>query len=191
MTTTQTAVPQRIYPGVLDANAEFFVFEDQVQLISNGTTTPFNEIPYTYHQLLRETLALELEASAILKEWHPDSEFHQLRTFAKCRFGGLDCTPDILDNKLHKGDYWSCPNRGNCKGEGVVCTLPTYNGHKLTATDVQFIKLLSSDLTNEAIASQMDLPMGTFHQKKKRLYDKLETPTKQGVALIGVSLNIV
>lgn len=179
----------RVYPGILDTNIEFFNANDQVKVITNGTVIPFEDLPYAHHQLIKEQI--DAPAYEILKAWHPDSEIEQITKFVSCRFGGLDYTPDVENNKLQNGEWWACPHRGNCAGEGIVCTSLTYKGSPLSTKHITLIQLLSSDHTNEAIADKMKLPMGTFHQLKKELYSILGTQTKQGVTLIAVFLNLV
>ncbi|OBQ56068.1 hypothetical protein JJL45_05355 [Tamlana sp. s12] len=181
----------RIYPGLTCANLEFFNHEGKVKAFTKGKMVDFEDLPYTYHQLLREAINDEPETDAILKEWEPNSELKQLHKFVECRFGGLDYTPDIQNMELQDGEYWDCPLRGNCKGEGKVCRQLSYNNQNLSNNDIKFLKLVHTPLTNEALAEEFNMAMGTFHQFKKRLYQKLNIQTKPEAVLVAVMLNLL
>lgn len=187
MTTTQS----NIYPGMLDENVEFFRTDNGVKIISAGTIRAFKEITPPVYQILKQNLEVDLPALEILKKWYPNSELCQIEKFTECRFGGLDKTPDISQNQLQSGDYWECPFRGNCEGEGKICQPLTFKGEELSAQDIKLMKLLSGTSTNDVIAIELNISLGLFHKIKKKLYAKLEVQTKQEVALIALSLNLV
>lgn len=183
---------QKLIPGLLDNTLEFFNLEDDVKFISDGKVKSFNEAPASVIIILREAIEKKPEAKAILMEWHPESEFNQLKQFASCKFGGIDYSADIKNGELQEGEYWECPKAGKCKGEGIICTSPTYNGHTLSKTEIQLIKLSTTEKTNEVIAEELNLPMGTFHKYKHLLYEKLgNIQTKQCLTKIAYNLNII
>lgn len=183
---------QKVIPGLLDNSIEFFNHENELKYISNGIVKNFNEASTPVIMLLKEAIENEPEAKAILTNWFPQSEFNQLKKFASCRFGGVDYTPDLIDNKLQSGEHWDCPNAGKCIGEGIVCKSPTYNGHELSKTEIQLIRLSTTEKTNEVIAEEMGMAMGTFHKQKHILYEKLGSiQTKQCLTKVAFCLNII
>lgn len=182
----------KIIPGLLDNSIEFFNHSGDLKYISNGIVKDFNEASISVIMILKEALSNSPEAKLILMEWYPDSEFNQLKKFASCRFGGVDYTPDLVENNLQDGEYWPCPLRGSCIGEGKVCKSPKYNGHELSKIDIELIKLTTTDSTNEVIAEKLGLPLGTFHKHKLNLYQKLgNLQTKQCVTKVAYHLNII
>ncbi|MFB9055032.1 LuxR family transcriptional regulator [Formosa undariae] len=182
---------QRIYPGLACSNLEFFNHNNQVKAFNNGAMIDFHDLPYGYHQVLKDALVAEPEANDILKEWHPDSEMKRHENFVKCRFGGLDFTPDIKDMELQEGEYWDCPLRGSCKGEGKVCKSISYKGNPLTNMDIKLLKLLHTSLTNDNLAEEMNMPLGSFHVFKRKLYQKLDIQTKPEAVIAAVLLNLI
>lgn len=188
MTPHNTNTP---YPGMANNSIEFFVHGNNLKVIHNQTITDFTELPFAVIQLLKEEIDHDLPAKLALHEMHPQSEYNRLEQFAKCRFGGLDFKADIKNNKLQEGEYWSCPNQGKCEAEGVLCKLPKFNGFRLSKTDINLMRLLSSELTNETISEKLGFKLGSFHLLKKNLYQKLNIQTKQGLAIIAMSLNII
>lgn len=182
----------KLYPGLLCDAVEFFEADNgEFKAFNGGEVINFYETPYSYLQLIRENIDADPAAKAILMLMHPDSEMKQIEQYCRCNFSGLDYTPDIKDGVLQKGEYWPCPKRGICPGEGIVCKPLMYNGHVISSTEIQIIQKSISDKTNELIADELCLPMGTFHLFKKKLHEKLGVSTKQEITLIAISLNVI
>lgn len=182
----------KIIPGLLNDSFEFFNVNDEVKFMNNGILKSFTDLPSSIHSLLTQTIEKNPEVKAILQEWHPESDFHQLKQFISCRMGGLDFTPDITDGVLQEGEYWACPNSGNCKAEGILCKNPIYNGQEISKEEIKLIQLSTTNKTNEAIADEMDTPLGTYHKMKKQIHKKLgNIQTKQCLTKIAYELNII
>ncbi len=180
-----------LYPGMGCEAVEFYEQNGKLNVLHNKKMIPFTEVPFAVIQILKETIDANIEVKLALHEMHPHSQIQRLEQFAKCRFGGLDFEADIMDNVLQDGEYWPCPLRGKCTAEGILCKLPNINGVRLTNSEIDLLKLISSELTNEVIAEKLGYKMGTFHQVKKNLYKKLNIQTKQGGAKIAQRLNII
>jgi len=187
MTTQQ---PQ-LYPGMLNTDTEFFKTTEGLKVISSGIVSQFKDISMPLYQRLKEKMQAEPKVFNLLKVWHPQSELAQLEKFTECRFGGLDFTPDISDSKVQDGEYWDCPFRGNCKGEGIVCKPLKFNNHILETLEIKLLNLLATNYTNEVIAEMLTISYGQFHKIKKILYAKLGIQTKQEATLIAVNLNLI
>ncbi len=181
----------KLYPGMMCAASEIFVTDGSVQVISGGTIKPFAQISFPHYQLLREAIVSNREIAEQLQIMHPDSEYQQVEKFAKCNFGGIDFTADIVDNKLGEGDYWDCPLKGSCSGEGIICKSVTYNGKSLSKVQINLVKLLVTGMTNAAIASACDIAEGTMHLLKKELYQIFDVQTKQELALKAQQINLI
>lgn len=181
----------RVYPGMVNEEIEFFVNNDTVKALQNGRVLSFTELSFTVIQMLREKIEIDDLVNNALMEMHPYSELKRVEQFAKCRFGGLDFEADIKNGCLQDGEYWNCPLRGKCKHEGVLCKLPIFEGNRLSKTDVDLIRMSTTDKTNEVIAEELNMPLGTFHKYKRILYEKLGVQTKQEVALLAMILNII
>lgn len=189
---TQT-VPtiNRLYPGLADSSIEFFIDNNQTKVIQNSKVLPFTEVSFSIIQLLDEEIEKDLLVKIHLMDMHPTSKIKRTEQFVHCRFGGLDYQGDIKDGKLQDGEYWECPKRGNCPSEGILCKLPSYNNKVLTNQDVKLLQLTATNKTNEVIADELSLPLGSFHKAKKYLYEKLGIQTKQEGVMISIFLNLI
>ncbi|PHR71009.1 MAG: hypothetical protein COA67_07365 [Lutibacter sp.] len=192
MTPQAKPIENNPYPGLINSGIEFFNCpEGEVNIILNKRIILFTELPFAIIQILKEDISKNKDVELALHDMHPHSEYNRLEQFAKCRFGGLDFQADIENNTLQEGEYWDCPLHGKCAAEGIICKLPKVNGERLVKQEVDLMRLLSSEMTNEIIAEQLNLAFGTFHLVKKKLYKKLKVLTKQGVARIATALNII
>ncbi|MFA9191100.1 hypothetical protein AAGV28_06925 [Flavobacterium sp. FZUC8N2.13] len=180
-----------IFPGMIDSATEFFVSNGEVKIIQNAKILPFCEISSATMQILEETINQDARVKIELLDMHPTSKMKRIEQFAMCRFGGLDFEADIKDGQLQDGEYWECPNHGNCKSEGILCKLPKYNGQRLEKQEVILLQLMATNKTNDSIAHDMDMAMGSLHKLKKNVYDKLGIQTKQEGTMISFFLNLI
>lgn len=180
-----------MYPGMLCSSTEFFVSDGAVKIIQNSKVLPFCEISSATMQILDEAINSDLAVKLELFDMHPNSKMRRIEQFAKCRFGGLDFQGDLKDGVLQDGEYWECPNHGNCKSEGILCKLPTYNHQRLEKQEVKLLQFMASNMTNDVIADELSMPLGSFHKLKKNVYDKLGIQTKQEGTMVSFFLNLI
>jgi len=186
-----TTNSNRQFPGMEDSAIEFFISGNETKIIKNSQILPFCKIDAATLKILNTAIINDEAILNELKDMHPKSELKRVEQFARCRFGGLDFVGDIQDGKLQEGEYWPCPNHGNCKAEGILCKLPSYNGQKLSFQEIQLMQLLTTPKINDVIASDLNLPLGSFHKSKRSLYNKLAIQTKQEITRICFSLNLI
>lgn len=184
-------INQSYYPGMLNTDIEFFNSGEATYFMTEGSVRPFNEITTELFQLLENEINKDFEIQDYLQTKFPNNPLRQLEEFTKCRFGGLDFSADIDHaGKIQKGEYWDCPLRGNCKGEGKLCKHIKFNNHIINSDEIKLIQLLITGITNKNISEKLEIPFGTIHYKKQRLYEKLEITTKQELTLFAVRFNL-
>ena len=188
MTTMTTS---NLFPGMGCNATEFMLINDEVKFLNNGRILPFCELSSETLAVLEQAINDDVQVKLELHDWFPNSKMKRIEKFAKCRFGGLDFLADILNGKLQEGEYWECPNRGNCASEGILCKMPKVNNQRLTKPEVEMIQMLCTDATNEYIVYELQLTMGSFHKFKQNLYQKLQVQTKQEIVRIAFELNLI
>lgn len=181
----------QLIPGLVSADTEFFNHDGKVKAIHDGSVFDFSDLPIkTIHGVTR-IMEADKPAMEVLRKWYPSGGHERVEKFVSCRFGGLDNQADLGAQSAQDGEYWDCPLRGNCSGEGRVCHMPQWNGHRLTSEEISLMKHCSTTLTNTAIAEVMGMADGTLNAFRKKLYAKLGVQTKQEVTRIAVALNII
>jgi len=181
----------KVLPGMLCDGVEFFLDEDSIQILYSGKVTSWPELPLSFIQMLKNEIDADPKVKMHLLDLYPNSEYKRLEQYVKCRFGGLDYTADINADGIQEGEWWDCPLRGKCASEGVLCKAVHYNGHNLNANDIAMARHISTSETNEVIAEELKMPMGSFHLAKKKLYQKLGVQTKQETTIIAHRLNLI
>jgi len=181
----------RLYPGMCDGALEIFFNHElnELMAINNGRIKKYDDLHENEVFFLKEILDNEPETKKILSGWFTD-EYNQKKTLAKCRFGGLNFTPD-LKNGIADPDNILCPKISDCIGFGVVCKPLKYKGIELTSFDIKAIKLLSSSKKNTVIADELDIPIGSFEIYRTRLYKKMEITTKQELAGVAFKIGLI
>lgn len=190
MTTTSTNA-NRIYPGLLCNSIEFFVAGTRLKVLSGGQVKDINDASYCQQQVLKEAIKKEPAVNAMLHDWYPDSEMQRIIQYGSCRFGGLDYQPDYQNSQLQDGEYSFCAARGMCPGEGVLCKAPKCRGTELSFQEINLLQLLAGKDTNEVIAEKMEMPLGSLHPFKQKVYQKFNIQTKQEAAMVVRDLNLL
>lgn len=181
-----------ILPGMMSKELEIFVVENAVKAIHNGKVIDFTEFPLGIIEQLKEKIKSDKQVELALHDWHPNSQWKRLEQYVSCHFGGLDYQADILPTgEMQDGEYWACPNRGKCQYEGVICKLPMINGQRFTNEDVKLMQLSTTEMTNEVIAEEMGMALGSFHKAKAKLHALLGVQTKQGITKFCSFFNFI
>ena len=167
---------KELYPGMLDNSKEYFEAEGNVFLIANGMVQRFDDVQY--HEELELIIETEPKLKQTLQKMVGENGKNQQKQLAKCRFGGLNFSADFSDDSKSTNDYRNCQKRGNCIGENIVCQPFKINGVEVSELEINLLKELATDKKNEAIASDLNLPLGTFNVTKTSLYKKLKIYNK-------------
>lgn len=164
-----------LYPGMLDSSKEYFEADGEVFVIASGEVKNFEDV--NHHPELKLIIESDKDLKNILQIMVGSNDLAQQKQLAKCRFGGLNFSPDF-DSEKNTSDYIDCQHRGNCIGENIVCQPIFINGVEVSELEINLLKELATDKKNEAIASDLNMPLGTFNVTKTSLYRKLDIYNK-------------
>ena len=114
----------------------------------------------------------------LMKEYNKNSlnrkyrDFLAVRRFIKCNFGNYDNVIDVDQEWNFKFEFVSCPLRGECAGEGVICS-PKFNS-KLTDRQLDVMKMCYDGKPDEEIAENLYITLDTVKNHRKNSFRKLE-----------------
>lgn len=118
------------------------------------------------------------EAHAALMELYSKSaankryrDYLAVRRFIKCNFGVYDNTIDVDANWGFNFEFVSCPLRGECKWDGVLCQ-PKFNS-ALSSRQKEVMELCYNGVSDEEIAERLFISLQTIKYHKKAVYRKL------------------
>lgn len=182
-----------LYPGMCDDSLEIFYHPEEKKLkaIFNSRIMDYAELPNSETEFLEEIIEDEAMTRTILNSWFPGNLKKQKEQLAKCRFGGLNFSPDRESGSGNlSADLFDCPYKDTCVGRGIVCNNVKYQNHELSEKEVRFISLMSTEECNKSIAEKLEMPEGTFQVFRTKFYEKLNVKTKQELTRVGVFLGI-
>jgi DNA-binding CsgD family transcriptional regulator len=97
--------------------------------------------------------------------------FNIANRFCRCNFGSIDNVKDLDGQGQPRLEYVSCPRRGECALEGVVCE-PEFNV-KISNSEMRVLKLLYKGYGKEAIAEKLCLSPHTVNNHIRNAYMRL------------------
>ena len=94
-----------------------------------------------------------------------------VRRFIKCNFGLYDNTIDITEDWKFNFEFVSCPLRGECKYDGVLCQ-PKFNT-TLTDRQLEVMSMCYEGKKDEEIAEKLFISINTVANHRKAVFIKL------------------
>lgn len=101
-------------------------------------------------------------------------EFLIVRRFLKCNFGDYDNVLDF-DHETFKFEFVSCPLRGECKHDQIICN-PRFNS-TLSGRELQVMKHFHASLNENQIADKLYISINTVLNHKKAAFRKTGSHT--------------
>lgn len=164
---------------------EFYTCDDRVYCISGGKTIEITEGDTEFiDELLSEIENFYPGAYKALQDTYSKSNSNQpyfrflmARRFLKCNFGNLDTTEhDIDSERIFHFEKVSCPMRGECRHECVIC-MPRFNC-KLSDAEMRVMRIYYQDRNIERIADILYLSGHTVKNHIRAAYAKLGIHTR-------------
>lgn len=160
---------------------EFFIYEDELWF-HNKEDGSCNKVTETSYQLLKPLMTIienqYTDAYNKLNEHYAKiTDLHYKRwkivtRFIKCNMGNLDTSKiDWEDDNTFHFEKVSCPLRGECQLEGIVCGAK-FNSH-LTKQEERVAKLYCSGASTTTIANTLYISENTAHNHLRNIYRKL------------------
>lgn len=160
---------------------EFYIYEDELWcMFSDGrnekVTEHCTELVKSILDHIRECYP---DAYIDLMKWYrkssqnvPYFQFLMVNRFCKCNFGNLDNTTKDTDRRgCFNFERTSCPMRGECPHENIVCN-PAFNS-RISDAEMRVMNMVYDGCNNEEIADKLYLSPHTIKNHIKSVYLKL------------------
>lgn len=109
------------------------------------------------------------KADKRLKELYPSTYSRVLR-FCKCNFALKDNVPDI-DNGQFNFEFVSCPLRGECNDENIICNPELETG--LTVRETEIVREFAKGKLAKEVAFDLKITQKTAETHKRNIYAKI------------------
>lgn len=159
---------------------EFFSFEDQVWYAQGGEQFRLTQNDRPMVRFINQTLEdFYPEAysalTKIYKGCKPNLNYYQYRIalhFCKCNFSNIDNIPDIKRGSLFNLEHVSCPLRGICQNEGIICHARFKSG--ISKSEKPVMELLCQGYKHHEIANELCLSIYTIKAHIKHVFARLD-----------------
>lgn len=162
---------------------EFYNFEDEVWYRNDVLNEKLNDDSDVIPVMIEKISSFYPKAYKALCEEYDKCKanlsyyrFKIVNRFCKCNFGNIDNVPDVK-NGVFNFERVSCPLRGECKLEGIVCS-PEFED-KISKAEMRILKLVSQSKTPEEIADELYLSVFTVRNHLKNVYARLNIHNRQ------------
>lgn len=98
-------------------------------------------------------------------------DFLIVRRFIKCNLGIYDNSIDLDEHWNFKFEFVSCPLRGECKYDKIICS-PQFNTN-LSDRQMEVMKLLYDGMTDSQVADKLFISLNTVNNHRKNSFKKL------------------
>ncbi len=158
---------------------EFFSFEDEVWCRSaSGDQRKLTEGDPVVREMFDHLSEFYPDALAKLEEKHKrfsgnivHYRYRIVRSFCRCNFGSIDNVPDVDTSERMHFEHISCPLRGECPMEGIVCH-PKFNS-KISSAEMRVLELVFRQVRVEEIAERLFLSIHTVKNHKRNAYNRI------------------
>lgn len=140
-------------------NIEFFTDGNGRDLIVNidGNYQVLTEDDHEVIELMYDIIQSDYTEAfnALKKIYNSRKDFKYLivRRFLKCNFAVHDEKPDVRPDRSFQLEFVSCPMRGECTVEGIVCQAKLNN--ELSDREIEIVRLIADGLSNEEISNEI------------------------------------
>jgi DNA-binding CsgD family transcriptional regulator len=98
-------------------------------------------------------------------------DFLAVRRFIKCNFGCYDNMIDIDENRTFRFEFVSCPLRGECKHDHIICA-PRFNS-KLTERQLEIMRMAHEGKSDDEISEKLFISLNTVNNHRKNSFMKV------------------
>lgn len=142
--------------------------EKQLKETDYEFISPFLAVLEEFYPDAYSKLMKEYERSMINKTYR---DFLAVRRFIKCNFGNYDNIFDMDDEWNFTFEFVSCPLRGECSAQGVICG-PRFES-TLSERQLDVMELCYKGKNDEEIAEELFITIETVKNHRKNSFRKI------------------
>lgn len=111
------------------------------------------------------------KAADRLAELYSGITYEKVLRFLKCNFSVKDNVPDLIDEKFNF-EFVSCPLRGQCADEGIICNPELEIG--ISVREKEVLLLIVEGLNTYEIADKLFISYRTVETHRRNIQRKLD-----------------
>lgn len=179
--------PVILPPGLEDKSLEIYIHKRKLRILHNGHVISFEELPSEFRELLEQDLIRNRPAiTSLLLDFKIEDPNMMLEQYVMCNFGNFDGEPDIDEDGVLITECWDCGLRGECPGEGKVCSRIKGPNGMLTKRETEIFFLVVEGKIDKEIANEFGSSIPTVLTQLKSIREKLGVNNR--VEIMGFAL---
>lgn len=168
-------VPAGIFVGT-----EIFAHSEQIYAIRNGYLTLFENLPGMEKRAFVSQYLEDKEGQKFIHDTFGITGFESaFKKWLFCKFGSLDCDPDLINGKITPDTFNSVCLKTDCPGRGKFCG----NIAGLKGYEIETLKELKSGKTASEIAEILHISHSAVKSRIEKLKERFSAANV--VALIA------
>lgn len=166
--------PVTLPAGLEDKGVEVYLHKGHLRVITNGEIIPFQQLSEEIRDVFVQHMMANKPALASLqKDFGLDKAEDMLIQYIKCNFGNFDGVADMDEDGMIAQECWDCGRRGECPGEGKVCSRLKGPNGILTKRETEIFFLLIDGMPHKQIADHFNTHIQTIQTQLKCIREKL------------------
>lgn len=166
--------PVNLPAGLEDKGVEIYLHNGELRVIYGSRVISFSELPeeirdvFVSHMMQNKPALVCLKNDFGLTDAEP-----MLEQYVKCNFGNFDGQPDMNEDGVTIAECWDCGMRGNCTGEGRICSRLAGKNGILTKRETEIFFLIIEGKLDKEIANHFGSSPATIETQLKDIRMKL------------------
>ena len=173
-------------PAGVEKGFNIYCYGNYVRVLVDGKSCNYTDLPRNIRGIFINEMTRDRHVMTCLDEMGCSSIEDKELKFVGCRFGGLNETNDLIDEKTH-ADPPQCDNMDECPGYGIVCKIPCH----LTKKEYLVARLVALGKLDKEICASLKIALPTCHTYFSRIHEKLGLNNKIEIALWAQRMGIV
>jgi DNA-binding CsgD family transcriptional regulator len=167
--------PVALPAGLEDKGVEIYLHKGNLRVISNGRILPFELLSEEIREAFVQSMLANKAALISLKnDFGLEDPEAMLIQYVKCNFGNFDGVADMDEDGMIAQECWNCGRRGECPGEGKVCSRLQGPKGLLTKRETEIFFLLIDGKSHKMIADHFGTHIQTIQTQLKDIREKLD-----------------
>lgn len=174
---------------------EFFLDKNNgidIVINQNGDYSTFNEEHPIIEEVYNNIKDNYTEAFEILTKLYRGSAYFKyliVRRFLKCNFSKHDEKPDVNEQGIFDLEFVSCPMRGECPQENIICNAKI--NRVLSNRELEVLKLIADGNTDFAVGELLFISPNTAKNHRKNIIRKTGCPNTAALIKYASEHNIL
>jgi DNA-binding CsgD family transcriptional regulator len=166
--------PVTLPAGLESKDLEIYIHKGHLHVLYNSLVIHFEQLPEEIKDLFAQHMMANKAAISSLKnDFGLTDASEMLIQYLKCNFGNFDMIPDMDEEGTIYPVCWDCGKRGECPGEGKICSRIVGPNGILEKAETEIYFMLIAGMSHKMIADKRGKHIQTIEGQLRDMRAKL------------------